>query len=116
MPLQLARFLSEGTRQWNLTWLEELPLLLATFSVLIYYGLSQKTLGRLSVGTLMRLPLVLSIGAGACLNNSVAVFSALKRHPGEIRRTPKNPPTDHSRESHSGGYSPGGDTYIRILF
>lgn len=90
MPLQLVRLMTDGTPHWQLTWLEELPLLFATISVLCYFGLSQLSLGRFSFATLIRLPLVLSMGAGACLNNTVAVLSALGQDPGEFRRTPKN--------------------------
>ena len=62
----------------------------ATASVLTYYGLSQWALGRLRQRTMLQLPMVLALGAGICINNTVALLQALGTNPGEFRRTPKH--------------------------
>jgi cellulose synthase/poly-beta-1,6-N-acetylglucosamine synthase-like glycosyltransferase len=115
MPLQFVRFLDPGAATWELSWIEELPLLFATLSVLIYFGLSQLSLHRLSLSTVLRLPLVLSMGAGACLNNTFAVLSAFRRDPGEFRRTPKNTPANPEERAKTYRSPRGALPYFEVL-
>lgn len=90
MPLQVARLLGSGEVPYLFSWIEGLPLLMATASVLLYYGFSQLVLGRFTLRTLARLPMVLALGAGVCVNNTSALIQAMSRNPGEFRRTPKH--------------------------
>ncbi len=90
MPLQLTRMLGGGEIPYLFSLIESLPLLMATASVLLYYGFSQLLLGRFTLRTLLQLPMVLGLGAGICVNNTTAVIQALGRNPGEFRRTPKH--------------------------
>lgn len=90
MPLQLARLLGSGEVPYLFSLIEGLPLLLATASVLLYYGFSQLVLGRFTSRTLLQLPTVLALGAGVCVNNTSALIQAMRRNPGEFRRTPKH--------------------------
>ncbi len=89
MPLQWVRYWQGVNTPAFFSFLEGLPILLATASVLFYYGLSQQALGRLRWQTCLKLPLILSLGAGISINNTVAVLSAWRRKTGEFRRTPK---------------------------
>jgi cellulose synthase/poly-beta-1,6-N-acetylglucosamine synthase-like glycosyltransferase len=75
----------------------DLPLFFGTtMSIASFYLLSQREIGRLSGrprGTwaaLRRLPLVLSIGIGLCVNQTRAVFEALLGRETEFVRTPKH--------------------------
>ncbi|MHC5071254.1 MAG: glycosyltransferase family 2 protein, partial [Planctomycetota bacterium] len=90
MPLQMTRLLGGGEVPYLFSWIESMPLLMATASVLLYYGSSQLVLGRLTFHTLLQLPMVLALGAGICVNNTTALIQALGRDPGEFRRTPKH--------------------------
>jgi hypothetical protein len=90
MPLQLTRMLGGGKIPYLFSLIESLPLLMATASVLLYYGFSQLVLGRFRLHTLLQLPMVLALGAGICVNNTTAVIQALSKNPGEFRRTPKH--------------------------
>jgi cellulose synthase/poly-beta-1,6-N-acetylglucosamine synthase-like glycosyltransferase/Tol biopolymer transport system component len=101
MPLQLLRWYTGQHVSATLAWIEGMPLILATLSVFTYYGLSQATLRRFEARTLLRLPLVLVLGAGASLNNTIAVFSGLGRDPGVFERTPKVDAESEDERSHS---------------
>jgi cellulose synthase/poly-beta-1,6-N-acetylglucosamine synthase-like glycosyltransferase len=90
MPLQAARLLGSGEVPYMFSLIEGLPLLLATASVLLYYGFSQLVLSRFTPHTLLQLPMVLALGAGVCVNNTTALIQAMRRNPGEFRRTPKH--------------------------
>ncbi len=90
LPLQSLRLWHETIVPTWLAWVEGLPLLLSTFCVLLYYGVAQRALRRpAGIGTWLRIPLVLAIGAGLCVNNTIAVLSAVVGPTGEFRRTPK---------------------------
>jgi cellulose synthase/poly-beta-1,6-N-acetylglucosamine synthase-like glycosyltransferase len=89
LPLQILRYtLGIGTPVL-ITLAEGWPILLSTLSVLVYYGTAQLCLMRSDWRTWVKLPLVLAIGAGMCVNNSAAVLAAFRREPGEFLRTPK---------------------------
>lgn len=90
LPLQLLRLWNGTTVSPALALAEGLPLLLSTACVLGYYGLSQLELRRRGILGLLRIPLILATGAGLCVNNTLAVGSALFGATGEFRRTPKN--------------------------
>jgi len=90
MPLQMIRLLGSGEVPYLFSLIEGMPLLLATASVLLYYGFSQLALGRFRLHTLLQLPMVLALGAGVCVNNTAALVQAMSRNPGEFRRTPKH--------------------------
>ena len=90
MPLQMTRLLGSGEVPHLFSLIEGLPLLLATASVLLYYGTSQLVLGRFTFHTLLQLPMVLALGAGVCVNNTAALIQALSPNPGEFHRTPKH--------------------------
>lgn len=90
LPLQALRYHENLHTPAFLHWLESLPLLLASLSVLAYFGLSQLRLRRLDLPGLLRLPLVLVVGAGLALNNSIAVLRGLRRNTGVFVRTPKH--------------------------
>lgn len=90
LPLQMARLVTGAEVPMWLALLEGVPLLAGTLGVLLYYGSSQLRLERSAPGTWWRIPLVLAIGAGLCVNNTMAVLSGLGRRTGEFRRTPKH--------------------------
>ena len=90
MPLQLIRALSGNPVQPAIAWLEGLPLLMATCSVLLFYSVAQARVGRLGLGGVLRLPLVIALGAGLSINNTTAVVSALGKRTGDFLRTPKH--------------------------
>ncbi|MCC6673249.1 MAG: glycosyltransferase [Planctomycetes bacterium] len=89
LPLQIVRLNLPLQMPWLVGFLEGLPLIFATGSVLVYYGLSQARLSRLDLFVLPRLPVLLALAAGMCINNTAAVCSAFGRDPGEFTRTPK---------------------------
>jgi cellulose synthase/poly-beta-1,6-N-acetylglucosamine synthase-like glycosyltransferase len=89
LPLQIARSLGASPVTSLIGFVEGLPLLFSTLCVLVYYGTSQLGIARFTAGTLARLPLVLAIGAGMCVNNTLAVLSGLRGEVGIFRRTPK---------------------------
>jgi hypothetical protein len=89
LPLQIVRLLHAAEPSALTRVVESAPLFAATQCVLAYYGLARALAGRLSLGALLRLPLVIAIGAGMCLNNTCAVLGAFRRATGEFVRTPK---------------------------
>ena len=89
LPLQVARLATGAEVPLWLAALEGIPLLAGTAGVLAYYGTSQLGLRR-PAGGWWRIPLVLAVGAGLCLNNTRAVLSGLTKRVGEFRRTPKH--------------------------
>lgn len=72
----------------------DLPLFFGTtMSVVSFYLVSQRELGRPSGGwhrLILRLPLMLSVGIGLCINQTRAVFEALFGKDTEFVRTPKH--------------------------
>ncbi|MEM7199978.1 MAG: glycosyltransferase [Planctomycetota bacterium] len=89
LPLQALRLLNHSAIPAWLAWLEGLPLLLSTLCVLAYYGLAETRVARWRWSSVFRLPLILAIGAGLCVNNTLALVDGLRRTTGEFRRTPK---------------------------
>ena len=89
LPLQVVRLLGSSGTPPFITFVEGLPILFSTLCVMLYYGAAQSGVARLSWGLLGRLPMVLALGAGMCVNNTSAVVEALGREPGEFHRTPK---------------------------
>ena len=90
LPLQALRLWNGTAVSPALAMAEGLPLLLSTLCVLGYYGFSQLDLHRLGPAGVLRIPLVLAVGAGLSVNNTLAVASALRSETGEFLRTPKN--------------------------
>ena len=78
---------------WREVLLIDLPLFLGTtMSVVGFYVVSQREIGRPSGGwwrLIFRLPLMLSVGIGLCINQSRAVFEALLGKDTDFVRTPK---------------------------
>jgi len=79
---------------WREVVLIDLPLFFGTtMSVVMFYLASQRELGRPPGGwrrLILRLPLMLSIGIGLCINQTRAVFEALLGRDTEFVRTPKH--------------------------
>jgi cellulose synthase/poly-beta-1,6-N-acetylglucosamine synthase-like glycosyltransferase len=79
---------------WREVLLIDLPLFFGTtMSVVTFYVVSQRELGRPSGGwhrLFLRLPLMLSVGIGLCINQTRAVFEALLGRDTEFVRTPKH--------------------------
>ncbi len=90
LPLQVLRRMQGSEIPAWMASVEGLPMLFATFCVFFYYGTAQLAVGRLRWSSMIRLPMVLAAGAGMAVNNTAAIFSALKRETGEFRRTPKH--------------------------
>ncbi len=111
LPLQLLRVANHSHPPMWLRTLEAMPLLFATACLLFYYGFARLGAGTFRLATLFRLPLVFAIGAGMCANNTAAVFSALRRNPGEFRRTPKRDVVEDTTTLRASTYrSPRGAT------
>jgi hypothetical protein len=90
LPLQIVQLASGAPVDPWLRFVESLPLFVSTLCVLLYYGVSQAGLDRLRAADLLRIPLLIALGAGMCINNTAAVFSAFGSSPGEFLRTPKH--------------------------
>lgn len=79
---------------WREVVMIDLPLFFGTtMSVVTFYLVSQRELGRPSGGwrrMIFRLPLMLSVGIGLCVNQTRAVFEALIGKETEFVRTPKH--------------------------
>jgi cellulose synthase/poly-beta-1,6-N-acetylglucosamine synthase-like glycosyltransferase len=79
---------------WREVVLIDLPLFFGTtMSVVTFYIVSQRELGRPSGGwwrLVLRLPLMLAVGIGLCINQTRAVFEALLGKETEFVRTPKH--------------------------
>lgn len=89
LPLQAVRWLGHAeTPRWFAI-LEGVPLGLSLLCVLAHYGVAQSSLRRFDLATLVRLPLVLALGAGMTVNATAAFVGGLGRRTGEFNRTPK---------------------------
>lgn len=97
LPLQIVRTMQGGPVAPWLSTFEATPLLLATACLLAYYIVARFRAGTLRLSTILRLPLVIAVGAGLCINNTAAVWSAFDREPGTFNRTPKRDVVDRSR-------------------
>ena len=107
LPLQLLRSYHGTEVPPTLALVEGLPLLLATAGVLGYYGVSQLTLRRRRrASALLRIPLVIGLGAGLSINNSRGVASGLLGPTGEFCRTPKNNALDPDLRPPTAAYRP----------
>jgi cellulose synthase/poly-beta-1,6-N-acetylglucosamine synthase-like glycosyltransferase len=89
--LLLPNLLLRTTHGWREVILLDLPLFLGTtFSVAMFYLITQREEGHTGFWRgLGRIPLVLSLGIGLCVNQSKAVFEALRGKTTEFVRTPK---------------------------
>lgn len=76
---------------WREVLILDLPLFFGTtFSVAMFYLITQREEGQTGfLRSIGRVPLVLSLGIGLCVNQSRAVFEALRGKTGEFVRTPK---------------------------
>ncbi len=116
-PLQVARAFDATYVPFWMAMLEGLPLLGSTICVLCYYGLASKVTGRLTFTRILRLPLVLALGAGMSINNTGAVIGGFGRDPGEFKRTPKLNVTGRNLPAVASTYcSKRGSTPILELF
>jgi len=61
----------------------------ASFSVILYYYISQRDSNRKWHGQIPFLPLLMSLGIGMSINNAKAVLEALFNHTTDFKRTPK---------------------------
>jgi cellulose synthase/poly-beta-1,6-N-acetylglucosamine synthase-like glycosyltransferase len=118
LPLHLLRATLGAAPPTWLGWLEGAPLLLATCSVLLYYGVAQLELRRARLRTLCEIPLVLAVGAGLCVSNTVAVISGLFGPTGAFLRTPKHDARIAPRRSDAASYRAhrGGIAHAEIAF
>ena len=68
----------------------ELPILLfGTGSVAVFFVVAQYQIGRSARAAICRLPVLMALGVGLALNNTLAVVAGLFRPTGEFVRTPK---------------------------
>lgn len=87
MPLATIIRLHRG---WtDSLWVDVPAFLLATFSVAVFYLMSQRVQGRSWWQSFKYLPAVMSVGVGMSVNNCKAVFEALARKESPFVRTPK---------------------------
>jgi len=89
--LLLPNLLVRTNHGWREVLILDVPLFLGTtFSVAMFYLITQREEGHTSFWrSLGRIPLVLSLGIGLCVNQSRAVFEALRGKTSEFVRTPK---------------------------
>ncbi|MCK5797473.1 MAG: glycosyl transferase family 2, partial [Deltaproteobacteria bacterium] len=92
--LLLPNLIVRTQHGWRAVVLIDLPLFLGTtMSVVTFYLVSQRELGRPDGGwrrMIFRLPLMLAVGIGLCVNQTRAVFEALLDKETEFIRTPKH--------------------------
>ncbi len=90
--LLLPNLLVRTAHGWREVLLIDLPLFFGTtLSIATFYITSQREIHRDWRQTLRRLPLMMSLGIGLCINQTRAVFEALLgRSSGEFIRTPKH--------------------------
>jgi cellulose synthase/poly-beta-1,6-N-acetylglucosamine synthase-like glycosyltransferase len=90
--LLLPNLLLRAKHGWEEVLLIDLPLFFGTtLSIASFYITSQREIQRDWRATLKRLPLMMSLGIGLCVNQTRAVFEALfGRTSGEFVRTPKH--------------------------
>jgi cellulose synthase/poly-beta-1,6-N-acetylglucosamine synthase-like glycosyltransferase len=70
-------------------WFDLAILLCATGSVCVFFVTAQQHVGRSPARACLLLPVLMALGAGIALNNTIAVIAGLNRRPGEFVRTPK---------------------------
>ena len=74
---------------WTFTAVD-LPLFaLSSISVARFYAVAHREANGTVWAAIRRLPALMAVGIGLSVNNGRAVFEALRRRPGEFRRTPK---------------------------
>lgn len=90
--LLLPNLLVRTRHGWREVLLIDLPLFFGTtLSIATFYITSQREIQRSWMPTLRRLPLMMSLGIGLCINQTRAVFEALfGDESGEFVRTPKH--------------------------
>ncbi len=90
--LLLPNLLVRARHGWREVFLIDLPLFFGTtLSIATFYITSQREIHRDWRKTLRRLPLMMSLGIGLCINQTRAVFEALLGSTsGEFIRTPKH--------------------------
>ncbi len=90
--LLLPNLLVRARHGWREVLLIDLPLFFGTtLSIATFYITSQREIHRDWRATLKRLPLMMSLGIGLCINQTRAVFEALLgSSSGEFIRTPKH--------------------------
>lgn len=75
---------------WIDTLYFDMPLLLmATFSIVMFYSMAQKDAKGSWLSKIIRIPLLMGLGIGLAVNNARAVIEALIGNDTEFRRTPK---------------------------
>ncbi|MCD6499167.1 MAG: glycosyltransferase family 2 protein [Deltaproteobacteria bacterium] len=89
--LLLPNLLLRTDHGWREVLIIDLPLFMGTtFSVAMFYWITQREEGNTSAWRVIgRIPLVLSVGIGLCVNQTRAVLEALTGKPSEFVRTPK---------------------------
>jgi hypothetical protein len=85
-PVVLARYVSESTPY---AIADALLFLLATSSIIFYFGYAQRETRRDWLRQLRYLPFVMSLGIGLSVTNTRAVLEALVGHQSPFHRTPK---------------------------
>ena len=89
--LLLPNLLLRTDHGWREVLIIDLPLFMGTtFSVAMFYWITQREEGTTSAWRVIgRIPLVLSVGIGLCVNQTRAVLEGLSGKPSEFVRTPK---------------------------
>ncbi len=87
MPIATFIRLTQG---WWVTLMVDLPIFMgATFSIVYFYWVSQREVGRSWGETIRLIPAVLGIGIGISVNNAKACLEAIAGHETPFVRTPK---------------------------
>ena len=92
-------------QHWLLTgWVEGWALVATTLSIGFFYGVCLKEIYPDWKSRLRHLPLMISVGVGMCLSNTLAVLRGLSRGKFEFRRTPKFSVVKRDRSWKKKGY------------
>jgi cellulose synthase/poly-beta-1,6-N-acetylglucosamine synthase-like glycosyltransferase len=93
---------------WTRLILLDFPLFfISTFSVVLFYAVSQKEIDARWIRQLRYMPMVMSLGIGLAVNNAHAVLEALIGKGGEFRRTPKYSIGEEAEEWRGKAYRTG---------